>query len=475
VRIARIKIGLFALFLAAPVVVLLIFGPTDSYGRPQTRFPAVGKVLLGKKGRFDQFGDAVLERSAVRRLAIQLRNWTSYRIVGFVENDHVVSGNGSWLFYRAEFAGGRCLDEGEVGKALRSLAVLVDIAQAAGIDMIVSISPDKSTIYPDALSPTIRGYWKCRIENIAALRRIIRREIPLVIDHADPLLAEKARNPDIPLYYATDTHWTPYGSATALRQLLASVYPNAEIPPVHLSGSVQVKSTDLSRLLLLPMKEEAVAVKPLRAEDLGSAIRDPRALHTLIVHDSFYGSLEQQLRDLFSPSVVMRHIGEEDDLGADTMAADRIIVNVVERTLLMRLARNLSWGDVLPSAIVQRNMRRAEGCGSFGATQTDGTGQFGWTDVAVRAAPAGRLPCIRLSLSVMKPTNLHLALPGRDGGTFESGHAMALALEPGERTIAFVLPAYTAGGIIQVAVDDAAVSAIEVGEIPVSTVASDQP
>lgn len=465
-RIARIKVALFALFLAAPVAALLLFGSADSYGRPQTRFPSVGKVLLGKQGRFDQFGDAVLERSDVRRLAIQLRNWISYRVVGFVDSDIVVSGNGDWLFYRAEFNGGRCLDEAPVAEALRGFAALVDMARAAGIEMIVSLSPDKSTIYPDALSTTMRGYWRCRIGNIAAVRRIIGRELPGVVDHAGPLLAERARNPDAPLYYATDTHWTPYGSAIALRQLLAAVYPEARISPPRIIGAPQPKTTDLSRLLLLPMEESADGVEPPRPQDLGSPAGGP-PLRTLILHDSFYASLRQQLPSLLSPAT-MRTFDDKNVLRADAMAADRIIVNMVERTLLLRLTKNLAWDTALGRAIVARSQRRAKGCESFRAWATTGTPAGASEVIAVRGLDAGRLPCLRLSFSATRRAVLHLALPRSDSGAFETGRALTHTLAPGDHTVAFVLPAYAAGRSIRFSVDDAAVTAIEVGEIAAS-------
>ena len=116
--------------------------------------------------------------------------------------------------------------------------------------MVLSMSPDKSTIYPEALNATVRGYWRCRVENSAALRRLIKRELPDLIDHAEPILAEKARHPDIPLYYATDTHWTPYGGAIAVRQLLAALYPDARIPAQRLSSATAIRKTDLARMLL---------------------------------------------------------------------------------------------------------------------------------------------------------------------------------------------------------------------------------
>ena len=133
--------------------------------------------------------------------------------------------------------------------------------------MVLTMSPDKSTIYPEALSATVRGYWKCRIDNGAALRRLIKQELPELIDHTEPLLAEKARHLDIPLYYVTDTHWTQYGGAVALRQLLAAVYPEARIPALRLSSATTMQTADLANMLLLSIEERGPRAEPLLAED----------------------------------------------------------------------------------------------------------------------------------------------------------------------------------------------------------------
>lgn len=463
--IARIKIALFGLFLAAPVVVLLLFGPADSYGQPQTRFPAVGKVLLGKKGRFDQFGDAVLERSDVRRLAIQLKNWAAYRVVGYVDNDNVVSGKDGWLFYRADFNSGRCLDEDMAAQWLRQFAALIDLARAAGIEMFVSMSPDKSAVYPEMLSPIMRGSWKCRIENIAALRRVIKREIPTLIDHTDALLAEKARHPDVPLYFPTDTHWTPYGGAIALRQLVTALYPGVQVPPPRMSG-LDTRQMDLLRLLLLRVFEPFDNVEPLLEKDLGSGFTDRPAPSTLIVHDSFYGRIRSQLTDLFPRATVLRSIGGDGDLGAQAMAADRLIINLVERTLLVRIEKDLNWDTSIARMIVTRNMQRAQDCRAFEAVDDDGLGD-GTRDVAIGDVGQGQLPCLRLSVTAKKRATLKIALPDPEAGAFESRRTLEYRVAPGALTIAFVLPGYIAGSNIRVSLDhDAAVSAMEVGEIP---------
>jgi hypothetical protein len=473
-RAAHLKIAMFILFLAAPVATLLAFGTAESHGRAWTTFPSLGEFLLGKKGRLDQFGDAVLEGSIMQRTAVQVRNWTGYRLVGFVDNGDLVSGNDGWLFYRREFNDGRCIDEQETARRLRVVASVIDVGRAAGIDMVFSMSPDKSVIYPEALSATVRGYWRCRAESGAALRRLIAQELPDLIDHTEALRAEKARHPDIPLYFVTDTHWTRYGGAVALRHLLESLYPDARIPPARWSGATVAGKTDLARMLLLPIEERGPVADPLLAPDL-ELPRDRAEIETLIVHDSFYVRIKREILDAFPDPATMIIFNETSRVRAEGLSADRLIINVVERKFL--LDRDLmTWDEDIPVAIATRNMQRAQACGAFGTVNavTDSEPPAAH-EVAIRSVASGQLPCLRLSVTATERTDLVIALPDPETGVFEPDRTLEHRLKPGTRTIAFILPGYTAGSRIQVSSKDAAISAIEVGEISASVGAVGQP
>ena len=90
------------------------------------------------------------------------------------------------------------------------------------------------------------------------------------------------------------------------------------------------------------------------------------------------------------------------------------------------------------------------------------------TDVAIRAAASGHLPCLRLTVTAEKRATLEIALTDPKTGAFEPGRALEYRIARGSRTIAFVLPAHAAGSSVRVSLDDdAAISAIEVGEIPI--------
>ena len=470
-RYAYLKIGLFLLLLAAPVGSLLLFGAVESFGRDQPDYPKFEELLRGK-GRA-QFGDALFERSAAMKLAVKLQNFVTFRIIGFVDTRLVLSGKGEWLFYRPDFLDGACMDLDKAAVQFRQLALLMDLARASGLDMRLSLSPNKSTVYPDELSPLARGIWRCYAQSVSGFRRLLDRELPGTIDHAEPLLAERARNPGTLLFYSRDTHWTPYGGAIALRQLLQAIYPGLDVPPPQSSGRTITKPMDLTSPLLWPVEDQADDVAPLPQEVRDELNRRSAHIRTFIAHDSFYDQIASQVREAFPNATIIRGGRDRDWVNAEIAAADRLIVNLVERDLVRAIRESrLSWDATIPWAIIARNRRAAEGCTSFqevGAS-TDPAGQAGpepGREFAVRRVAKPLLPCLRISLAADAAGALEVALPNPASGAFEPGRAIKLVLPAGSQVIALVLPDSAAGSEIRVIPLDgaAAITAIAVGEI----------
>jgi len=471
-RIAHLKIALFVLVLVAPVAVLLLYGAVESYGREHPEFPAIDKMLRGKKGRMDQFGDAVLQRSELTKLAIEFRSWVAYRLVGFVDTTQIVSGEDGWLFYRPEFTDARCIDEASAAAALRRLAVLVDMGRAAGIDLFVSIAPDKSTIYPEMLNQRMRGYWRCREQNIATLRRLMKRWMPEMIDHAEALRAEKAAHPERPLYYFGDTHWSPYGAAIALRQLLVAVFPDRPIAAPQPTGETRGHRADLSKMLLLALEEQVATLDPAIENDLATLNRDPDGYRTVIAHDSFYAMLMPQLRAVFPDVRTFHFVQDSGELGPPTLSANRLIINVLEQTLLPRiLDSHLNWNTPMMMAIIKRSTIAAKACRNFTAAGAGSRlgGEDSPVSIDLPAAQPARLPCLRLTLAKPVASLLEVMLPDPQDGAFEPGHGFLYRLAADKRVVSFVLPAYVAGGGIRLALSAAArpiaLQAIEIGDV----------
>ncbi len=469
-RLAHIKIALFALVLLAPLVSLAGFGTVRNYGQ-QTHpdYPRPDQLLRGKNGKWDQLGEAILHRSAAMKLAVRARSWLSYRVVGSVDTDKIVSGEGDWLFFRLEFGGGRCLDEAEVAASLRRLAVLVDIGRAAGIDMFIAMSPDKSTIYPEKLSRSVRGYWRCRTENIAETRRLMKLWAPMLIDHAEPFLAEKARHPGVALYFTTDTHWSPYGGALALRQLLARIFPGAAMPPPRLSGETAARATDLRIMLLSSEQEEFALLDPAPEAELKTLNRDPAGYRTIVIGDSFYATLRYRFEEIFPNGKMIEVRSDDTGVGPDVATADRLVLSRVERSLIRSDIFGLKeWDNEIPLAVLARNVGRATNCAGFAGASP--AGNEAGDDGMVIAIPAGspaQLPCLRLTLAA--PGTLSIDLPDPASGAFEPGRRLKVRAAPENPIVSLVLPGYVSGARIRIQEGDeespVAVRAIELGAI----------
>jgi hypothetical protein len=172
-----VRIVAFVVICVAPVIAWTVFGTVDPYGRPHPRFPYVNGLLEGRA--FDALGHAALERSIATRTAIWLKNNFDYKVLHQVNTELIVSGREDWLFYKEEFWGGKCLQADEFRALLAQVDVMTDMAKAAGLDLIMSVSPDKSWIYPEKLAPQSHRYWKCKSDNSALWRKLAGTEAPL--------------------------------------------------------------------------------------------------------------------------------------------------------------------------------------------------------------------------------------------------------------------------------------------------------
>jgi hypothetical protein len=472
-RHAYLKIGLFLLFLAAPVGSILLLGSVDSFGREQPDFPRVG--ALNSALARTQLGDAVLERTAVMKGAVQLHDWIGLRVVGFIISPVAISGKDGWLFYRPELHDGACIDLQNVTDQLQRLRALIDMAQASGLDLRVSLAPNKSTIYPDQLHPYFRGYWRCNAKDVAGVRERLKQHAPFVIDHAVPLLAERVRNPDASLYYLADTHWTPYGGTIALRQLLTTIYPTLDIPAPRLTDGAATQEMDLASALQLPLEKQASEVAPLPRDVLDQLNRNSAAVRTIISHDSFYDRISSQVHAAFPNAMVFRGTKDAGWMRAQVAVADRVIVNLVERELVRSITDGaLDWKANIPSAIIARNRQVAERCGSFAAVAAGVADSpvdiRNKTDmaVAVREVEPRRLPCVRISLVAHATTTVTVAVPDSSGALLPE-QVVKVRVEAGTQTVALVLPRQASGAHIGLGVtglgEAATLSRIEVGEV----------
>ena len=223
--------AVFSLAIGAPLAALLVAGVTTPYGAAtHAGYPSLGSLITGRDGSFDRLGQALRQRSPITPAAIAVKHALLFD-AGVIETSDLIMGRNRWFFYKSDFSGGRCLDRDAVATALASVDALAEIARAVGVEFVFAVAPDKSGVYPDKLDPIQARIWHCKPQNSALVDRLLGEEIGHLVNHREPLLGSRRADDLVQLYYRGDTHWTDYGMALAVRQLLAAVFPDIPPPP----------------------------------------------------------------------------------------------------------------------------------------------------------------------------------------------------------------------------------------------------
>lgn len=181
---------------------------------------------------------------------------------------------------------------------LRRVDPLAADADAAGMPLLFVVPPDKESVYPEHLPveglaglldldrpdlPECERLWREAVDDAAVERPWL---IPLVsaVDSA-------SNDPDDPVFWKTDTHWTDRGAAFQAAAVLEALSPGTWTADEIRPDGTRVKGqTDLSVLRGLPEREEVPGYLPVRdgvtttTSVHGAGRDDPR--HTVVVTES---------------------------------------------------------------------------------------------------------------------------------------------------------------------------------------------
>ena len=202
-------------WVAAVLFLGLLAAPLASFSVAK-RLPALGgtgvaHLLNANPGERDRVANILIGESPYGSRLIRLKNGCDYHAVRFVSTPEVISGEWPWLFYKRDFNNGKCLPETQYRSVLATIEAMRLVAAGAGIDLRVSVSPDKSVLYPDKLGFRATVAAECKLKSAAAWRAWARSNRSSVIDHLEALAKPAAEG--IQVYDATDTHWNPLGYA----------------------------------------------------------------------------------------------------------------------------------------------------------------------------------------------------------------------------------------------------------------------
>lgn len=234
---------------------------------------------------FARFDAAFSDRFRGRNALIALQHAIVVLGFGTSPGGNVVLGRDAWLYFAGE--DGHALDRHVRGtrpfadESILRLAAELERRRAwlaaRGIAYVVTVAPDKATIYPEHLPA-----WVHPMSGPTPLERatrVLRANTALrYVDLRPALRAAKEREP---VYYRTDSHWNYLGAIVGYRALmdevqhalgtarLPSIAP-PEVPP-YVPG-VDTYRGDLGRILGVPWRYDEPDVAPF-AKVLGDVSR----------------------------------------------------------------------------------------------------------------------------------------------------------------------------------------------------------
>jgi len=313
------------------------------------------KFVLGYRGYFnDNFG--------FRSLLVRLHAIAWVRWLDSAPNERVLLGRDGWLYLN------KC-DQGIQSTRAANPFTPQDLEQwrkvlerrrdwfrEQGVVYVFAVAPDKTTIYPEHLPPSItRLNPKTRLEQL--VEHVAGHSDVTVVDLRPALLAAKRQRP---VYYQTDTHWNGWGEYLAYRELMNAVsnrFPELgprpqsafrlEMHPGQFSGDLAgmaglndyLSEDDVKLIPVNPPRFRPVPLQGIEKDAEGAsthvATECPAAgTHRLVMfHDSFGVGLQPLLSEHFGRAVYVRTLRFPRQI-LDREKPDVVIQEVVERSLI---------------------------------------------------------------------------------------------------------------------------------------------
>ena len=322
---------------------------------------------------------SVLGGLAAGAVAASLPGETRAAIVNLV----VVGGDG-WLFPVWDEV--RHVNTKSIQQVADVVNEATGIFHAAGIDIVIALTPVKSRIYREYL-PNDFKFSADPERRYAIALEALRRPGTLVPDLATLLAAQHAARPAEPLYFKADTHWTAAGAEAAATEIArqirekfhlpASAQPGTRLGP--LVGMVQEKN-DLADLLP-PADAEKYPLVSYRIHQVEGASGGAELVADDTADVAVVGNSYMQPRLGFAPMLsnqLNRPVGLEwkvhqvgpyrtmlNYLSSDGFRRHRpklIVWNFHETDMTLPADRRDGWGsNVMPPQVFLAELRKAVG------------------------------------------------------------------------------------------------------------------
>lgn len=286
-----------------------------------------------------------------RKQLVNLNNQLSYFVFRTSTNDNVVLGRDNWLFYNnpvdgdpmGQYTGETVFSEEEMILIADKLTRFRDMLEEQGKEFVVFIAPNKARVYSEYL-PEKYGEpaWDNPVDKLT--EHLSMNTDLRIVTAIDPLLMTRYQQPELPLYYATDTHWNALGAYVGAQALLWEL--GYELPSLEDIGIVDVSDYggDLAIMLglgdtlrpdrIYGLTDYAPAPPNVIEEDFATIFRyetpnaDDRKL--FVIRDSFCTAMAHYLASQFAQSTMVHTAAYTPDILA-AEDPDIVVLEMVER------------------------------------------------------------------------------------------------------------------------------------------------
>ncbi len=268
----------------------------------------------------------------------------------------VLIGKDGWLFYiskdqgnsREDYMGRLHVNKITLDSIRAKLEQRSRELKLKGIRFLVTIAPDKHSIYPDFLPSNIgkRGRYPTRLDQIIFYLK--KNSSVQILDLRDALIKGRDTEP-IPSFKMTDTHWNYFGGFLAYQEIMRSLSMIPKQKTDFKWDIIKTNGLDLAGMLGASdqfKEDNEIAFTPLFPNDLTftkidnyefpmhgnvviSANKDQSLPKLLMFHDSFGGSIQPFLAYHFRESVFITDRYSTAEIIKEK--PDIVIVEIVER------------------------------------------------------------------------------------------------------------------------------------------------
>lgn len=330
-------------------------------------FPTLAPTFSAARAFPDRFEAWYADHMGLRGALITGYRWLTDALLR--TPDKVIIGRNDWLYLRRgiradietvplirDWCGRFLLSENQLARWTEAITANRDWLAARGIDYLFVVPPNKLTVIPQHLPERFQcRHGTTRLEQLAAA--LAARSGIEVVDLRPPLLAAAGNGE--PIWFRTDTHWSPRGVAAAYPALADRVrtrLPDAarvQEFDVHARGrdfgdlGRMIHGVDVASHIVWAVRPEPVRSAPAptpfpdQADVYGRrssarTIDDPALPRALVFHDSFFdGAMNDFLAESFSRTVFVHH--GRPDIERSLVEQERpdiVIHQMVERNLL---------------------------------------------------------------------------------------------------------------------------------------------